>query len=116
MKIKVFQAVAICNILGSVNQAELGKFADKVVDIYMGLLPLIKEYNEALNAFQTEARGKSEETINNLVSTKALEKTANKSMDVNIPSLTLQELRKIGGSIKDFKLSNYQILHALVKG
>lgn len=116
MKIKVIQAVAICNILGSANQAELGTLADKVIDIYIGLFPCVKEYNEALNTFQREAQGKSVEVINNLVSAKALEKIANKTIEIKIPSLTMKELREIGSNIKDFKLSNYQILHAIVVG
>lgn len=114
MKIKVIQAVAICNILGSVNESELGELADRVIDIYIGLLPCIKEYNEALNTFQKEAQGKSVEAINELVSAKALEKIANKTIEVKIPSLTMKELRELGTHIKDFKLSNYQILHAIV--
>lgn len=115
IKIKVIQAVAICNIMSSINQSELGDNADKVVDIYIGLLPYTKDYNEALINFQREAHGKKEEEIKNFVSTKALERIANKEVNVEIPSLTTKELREIGGNIKDFKLSNYQILYAIVK-
>lgn len=115
MKIKVFEAVNICTILGVASTEELGESAEKVTDIFIGLTPLVREYNDALMLLQKDAKGKSAEEAENLTSAKAFEKIANSEREVSIPTLTMAEIKTIGGAIKGFKLANYNLLYPIIQ-
>lgn len=115
MKIRVYEAANICNIFSAVSHEQLGKIADKVTTIFIALLPHTREYNDALAVVQRDAKGKTQQQVEKLVSAKAFEKIANKVVTVDIPTLTMEEVMVIGKSVPDFKLANYNLLYPIIK-
>lgn len=116
MKIKLFQINAVCNLLSSLKVSDLGDKAleDKVVQFYLSLLPHNNEFALSLAQLQKDAQGKSEPEVAELLSAKAFNETANKDVEIE-GGFTFDEIKALGGKIKDFTLKDYQVLMAVVK-
>ena len=95
MKIKVFEAAALCRVLAGIDLQKAEKDSELIVDLYMALLPAAKEYESALAELQKDARGKSQEEVKGLVSAQAFDKIANDAAEVEF-ALDTAQIKAIG--------------------
>ena len=115
MKLTIAQAVDICNTIGVTNQAKLGESGDKVMKIFIRLMPYVREYNDALFAMQKDAQGKTQEEVKDLVSVKAFEQVVTKEVEIDLPLLTEADLEQIGKNTEGFKVANFYHLAPIME-
>lgn len=92
MKIKIAEAAMAARTLRVDLKNVDETLGDKIVDLFMELLPHALKYDNALSELQKDAQGKSEEEVKDLVSAKAFEKIANTEIDIEA-SLTKDEIK-----------------------
>lgn len=112
MKIKVFEAANIARTLSTINLQEAQDSAEALIDLFLELMPANKEYETALAALQKDAQGKSQKEIGNLVSAKAFDKIANKTVEVKT-TLTVAQIKNIGKHFKS--LADVAVLYNFKK-
>lgn len=84
----------MCRTLAGIDLQKAGETADLVVDLYLALLPVAKDYDAALENLQKDAQGKKPEDAKNLVSAQAFEKIANDVAEVEF-ALDLGQIKAI---------------------
>lgn len=100
MKIKVYEAAALSRTLAGIDLKEAQDVAETIVDLFVDLLPIVKEYDTALAALQKDAQGKSEDEVKSLVSAQAFEKVANDTRDLD-HGLNLDQIKAIGKHLRN---------------
>lgn len=116
MKVRVQQLVNVANLISglALNKLNNKELEEKVLNLYLSLTPYIREHTEALVRLQQDAKGKSVEEVETLVSGKAFLEIANREVEVE-EGFTLAEIKQIGSQIEGCKLSDYQVLTAVQK-
>lgn len=108
MKIKTIDVIGIFNILSQVQANQLRpELADTLTDNILTMLPVVKEFEAAQNA----ARSQSEDIT---LLQQAVQKAADKEVELNIKTITQSELKEIAKSVKEWRLGWYGVFDKIV--
>ena len=115
IKIKVGESVGVVNTLGTLTKEQLGDVQSKTTSIFKTLMPIVREFNTALELMQRNAQGKTQLEASQLQSAIAFESLAREERVVDVPLLNDEDFDGLMERCKDFKMSNYAILFPVIE-